>query len=233
MTLFWLWSPHVIWKFVPDPRTNLWKGSLTKGFCFDGGYTNSAVVTGRKELPRWCVNPEPRGANAQWVWCGLTWKLWLLVLQLHFRLSKVYSECTTVHLSGKFEGTNECFCGVDGYVLTNWMNSSKFNIRYIASICHLLMLRVVTSTFLTWSEKSPSVSPVATDWATGPGAADLLDLLDTTGIASVFPSVSCNLFSHPGLNIRNTFLHNWNGCIKLVQSARCLQVDHLRMADDI
>lgn len=101
MTLFWLWSPHVIWKFVPDPRTNLWKGSLTKGFCFDGGYTNSAVVTGRKELPRWCVNPEPRGANAQWVWCDLTWNLWLLVLQLHFWLSKVYSECTTVHQTAK------------------------------------------------------------------------------------------------------------------------------------
>ena len=26
--------------------------------------------------------------------------------------------------------------------------------------------------------------------------------------------------SHPGLNIRNTFLHSWNGCIKLVKRAR-------------
>ena len=58
---FWLWTPDVIWKFVPDHRTSIWKGPLTKGFCFDGGNTKNAVVTGRTELSRWCINPQDPG----------------------------------------------------------------------------------------------------------------------------------------------------------------------------
>ena len=39
---FWLWTPDVIWKFVPDHRISIWKGPLTKCFCFDGGNTKNA-----------------------------------------------------------------------------------------------------------------------------------------------------------------------------------------------
>ena len=58
---FWLWSPDVIWKFVPDHRTGIWKGSLTKGFCFNGGNTKNVNVTGRTELSRWCISPQDPG----------------------------------------------------------------------------------------------------------------------------------------------------------------------------
>ena len=46
-------NSDVIWKFVPDHRTCISKGSLTKGVCFDRVYTKNAVVTGRTELSRW------------------------------------------------------------------------------------------------------------------------------------------------------------------------------------
>ena len=60
-----------MWKFVPDPRTICEKDLWPKVFCFDGGYRNRAVDTGRKELPRWCVNPGPRGPTMGVMWSDL------------------------------------------------------------------------------------------------------------------------------------------------------------------
>ena len=127
---FWLWSPDVIWKFIPDHRTRIWKGSLTRGFCFDGGNTNNAVVNGRTELSRWCINPQHPGQvlrtgiwqrtvteggyfvlNSSCHWQPMEWVqngsnvVWfgslLRVLQLYFGLFEVYQEGIAVHHRAK------------------------------------------------------------------------------------------------------------------------------------
>ena len=34
----------LLWMFVPDHRTSIWKGCLPKGFCFEGGHIKNAIV---------------------------------------------------------------------------------------------------------------------------------------------------------------------------------------------
>ena len=195
---FRLWSPDVIWKFVLDHRTSIWKGSLTKGFCFDGGNTKNAVVTGRTELSRWCINQQDPGQvfrtgiwqrtvteggyfvlNSSCHWQPMEWviwKLWLWVLQLHFGLFEVYPEGIAVHQRAKHY--NSPVWEVQSQRWVFWchrqLTTDKSNWMYTAvqvfvtCWCIDKLLSSVTPSVLTRSEKSTSVSPICIDWGISP-----------------------------------------------------------------
>ena len=121
---FWLRITDIIWKLVPGHRTDQWKGSLMKCFCFDG----EIVLVFRSRIWQrtvteggyFVLNFSCHWKPVEWVQNGSD-VVWLgsfdcescsCILDLMKYVQKVKQGITAV-LSGKYEGWNECFCGMN------------------------------------------------------------------------------------------------------------------------